>query len=176
MTTIPLNIGHLQEYRALMLEAYTLHPDAFTSTPGERASLPDSWWEKRLQTGPAAESQAFGVEVDGALVATAALTFETRIKSRHKSTLVGMYVRDACRGLGLGGKLVEAVLAAARERDGVRLVQLTVSDNNAAAKRLYQKHGFVPFGVEPFAMRGVDGFVAKCHMWCSLSADDAGTG
>ena len=173
MNAIPLTIAHLHDYRALMLEAYARHPDAFTSTPEERASLPDSWWEKRLQTGPAAESQAFGVEVDGVLAATAALTFETRTKTRHKSTLVGMYVRESCRGLGLGDKLVEEVLAAARQRDGVRLVQLTVSDNNAAAKRLYQRHGFVPFGVEPFGIRGTEGYIAKCHMWCDLSAANA---
>jgi hypothetical protein len=37
-----------QAYRALMLEAYERHPDAFTSTATERAALPLSWWEARL--------------------------------------------------------------------------------------------------------------------------------
>ena len=35
-------------YRALMLEAYAAHPDAFTSSLDERASLPLSWGQKRL--------------------------------------------------------------------------------------------------------------------------------
>jgi hypothetical protein len=38
-------------YRQLMLEAYTAHPEAFTSSPQERESLPLSWWEGRLQEG-----------------------------------------------------------------------------------------------------------------------------
>jgi hypothetical protein len=34
-------------YRALMLHAYEVAADAFTSTPEERAAEPESWWVKR---------------------------------------------------------------------------------------------------------------------------------
>ena len=35
------------EYRALMLEAYEAHADAFTSSVAERAALPLDWWQSR---------------------------------------------------------------------------------------------------------------------------------
>ncbi|MBS0426345.1 MAG: GNAT family N-acetyltransferase, partial [Proteobacteria bacterium] len=34
-------------YRALMLDAYARHPEAFTSTVAEREPLPLAWWEAR---------------------------------------------------------------------------------------------------------------------------------
>ena len=46
-----LTPNHASSYRALMLEAYRLHPDAFTSDVGEREALPIDWWEKRLNSG-----------------------------------------------------------------------------------------------------------------------------
>ncbi len=43
---------YASSYRALMLEAYECHPDAFTSSVAERAQLPLSWWQKRLDDSP----------------------------------------------------------------------------------------------------------------------------
>ena len=41
-------------YRALMLEGYERHPDAFTSSAAERAAFPMAWWESRLDVSPLA--------------------------------------------------------------------------------------------------------------------------
>jgi RimJ/RimL family protein N-acetyltransferase len=40
-----------------------------------------------------------------------------------------------------------------------------VSQGNQAAQALYQRCGFVAFGLEPFAVRVHNGYVAKVHMW-----------
>jgi ribosomal protein S18 acetylase RimI-like enzyme len=157
-------------YRALMLEAYERHPDAFTSSVAERAALPETWWQARLSAATDALEMVLGAFVRDDLVGCAGLSFESREKTRHKSTLFGMYVDDGCRHLGIGRALVMAVLAAARRRGGVRLVQLTVTDGNAAARRLYERCGFAAFGVEPCAMALGDAFVAKVHMWRALDA------
>jgi len=53
-----LTPGHASSYRVLMLEAYRLHPDAFTSDVGEREALPIQWWEKRLYSGTDATDDA----------------------------------------------------------------------------------------------------------------------
>jgi len=45
------------------------------------------------------------------------------------------------------------------------VVQLTVSDVNAAARALYEGCGFTAFGVEPMAVALGDGYVDKVHMW-----------
>jgi ribosomal protein S18 acetylase RimI-like enzyme len=155
-------------YRPLMLEAYDAHPDAFTSSVGERRALPLSWWTSRLRDDACASEMVIGAVVRDTLVGAAGLAFESREKAKHKATLVGMYVSPAHRHRGIGHRLVVEALAHARERPGMRLVQLTVTDGNAAAEALYASCGFVRYGVEPFAMAVQHRFLAKVHMWCDL--------
>ena len=69
-------------YRELMLEAYTLAPDAFTSTVEERAREPESWWIKRI-ADPTRLTIAFGFELDGQLAGTAALENWSKPKTKH---------------------------------------------------------------------------------------------
>src|SRR6478735_2489555 len=71
-------------YRALMLEAYERHPDAFTSSADERAALPMSWWESRLDVSPQAGQVVLGAFDGDRLVGAAGLQFEPRGKARHK--------------------------------------------------------------------------------------------
>jgi ribosomal protein S18 acetylase RimI-like enzyme len=157
-------------YRALMLEAYGRHPDAFTASVEERGGLPLAWWEARVQPGDAVAEMVLGGFEGGMLLGVVGLSFEARPKLRHKAHLFGMYVAPEARGRGWGEQLVRAVLAQAAARPGVRQVQLTVSEGNAAAEALYARCGFVRFGVEPRAMAHGDGFVAKVHMACDLAA------
>lgn len=152
-------------YRALMLEAYAAHPDAFTSSVGEREALPLAWWEKRLDASPAADEQVFAVLRAGRLVGVAGLAFETREKARHKAKLFGMYVPPAERGQGPGRRLVDRVLAEAAFHAGIRVIQLSVTHGNTAAVALYERCGFRQFGLEPMAVTVASGFVAKIHMW-----------
>jgi ribosomal protein S18 acetylase RimI-like enzyme len=155
-------------YRDLMLEAYTAHPDAFTSSPSERQILPMAWWEDRLSTDAHANECVFGAFVASQLVGVAGLSFQTREKLRHKCSVFGMYVRPSHRGHQLGDGLLGAVLKAARQQRGVSLAQLTVTQGNRAAVALYERHGFVAFGVEPQAVVAPSGAVTKLHMWLPL--------
>jgi RimJ/RimL family protein N-acetyltransferase len=169
---------HAAVYRALMLQAYARHPEAFTSEVSERSDLPLSWWERRLSAEPRPQHMVFGafadVEMAGELAGVAGLSFETRPKLRHKAALFGMYVAPAFRQRGLGRALVNAVLAGAKARAGVKVIQLTVTQGNAKAIALYEACGFKPFGVEPFAMAVANGFVSKVHLWQEVD-DDAGS-
>jgi len=162
---VPADVG---AYRPLMLEAYDAHPDAFTSSVAERSALPLSWWASRLRDDARASEVVIGALARDTLVGVAGLAFESREKAKHKATLFGMYVPAAHRNRGLGRRLVMEALANAKDRPATRLVQLTVTDGNAAAEALYASCGFVRFGVEPFAVAVEDRFVAKVHMWCDL--------
>lgn len=163
-----LQPGHAEAYRALMLDAYARHPDAFTSSVAEREALPLGWWQARLSAGPTAAELVLGAFTGGTLAGVAGLSFEARDKARHKALLFGMYVPPTKRGAGIGHQLVQAALAQARQRPGVRQVLLTVTQGNAAAQGLYERCGFMPFGVEPRAVALASGFVNKVHMWCDL--------
>jgi len=83
-----------------------------------------------------------------------------------------MSVLPRFRGENVGHALDEAALTEARSRAGVRIVQLTVTEGNAAARRLYERFGFVAFGVEPYAVAVHGRYVSKVHMWHDLAASD----
>lgn len=116
------------------------------------------------------KEMVFGaLDAQGRLCGVAGLSVGAREKEAHKATLFGMYVPSACRGQGIGAQLVQSVLDEARARQ-LRLVQLTVTQGNEAAERLYASQGFEIFGVEPMALRLGDAFFNKVHMWWHCDA------
>ena len=157
-------------YRELMLHAYAAAPDAFTSTPEERAQESPQWWLRRV-CDPAGLGIGFGAfdNADG-LAGAVALEYSAKPKTRHKAHLVGMFVRGSARGAGIGAALVDAALAHARDVAGAQVVTLTVTRGNAAAIDLYRRFGFVEWGAEPKAILTPGGFRAKVHMTCDLTA------
>jgi ribosomal protein S18 acetylase RimI-like enzyme len=166
MSIRPLCARDAEAYRALMLEAYDVYPQAFTSSVAERARMPLSWWEKRLDSPL---DRLLGAFAGDELVGIVGLAYEPREKARHKVTLFGMYVNVAHQRQGLGRQLVEAALEEARTQPRLKLIQLTVTAGNDAAFALYQRCGFIQYGLEPLAVRvGVEYF-DKIHMWRELS-------
>lgn len=166
MRVTRLNPGHVEPYRALMLEAYRLHPDSFTSSVAERSILPLSWWECRLAAGASATEVVFGAFIQAELAGVAGLSFDTREKTRHKSTLFGMYVPDRFRRRGVARQLLGEVLRYARSHPDTTITQLTVTAGNTPALSLYESSGFLQFGTEPCAVRVGAEYVSKVHMWC----------
>ncbi len=156
------------EYRQLMLAGYAEAADAFTVTVAERDALPLEWWAARLAEVVDAPEQVFGAMVAGRLVGVVGLRYETRVRTQHKATLFGLYLSLPHRRQGLARRLVLAALAAARQRPGTLLVQLTATDSNQAARRLYESCGFKVFGEEPMAVAVESGFLGKTHLWCRL--------
>ncbi len=170
-----LRVGLLQPadapaYRLLMLQAYTQAADAFTSTAEERAAEPLSYWERRI-ADPAGLHFAFGAFIGPRLVGTVALECNVKPKTLHKALMIGMYVEPAARGTGAARQLVDALIAQARRRGGLRLLTLTVTEGNEPAIRLYRRAGFVAFGVEPLAILTPTGYKGKVGMALDLQRD-----
>ena len=163
---LALGAADAQAYRALMLEAYGAYPQAFTSSVAERAAMPLSWWEKRLDNPLDRLLGAFDGQTLAGIVG---LAFEPREKARHKVTLFGMYVTEAYQQQGLGRRLVEAALAEARKHPRLKVIQLTVTAGNAAAFALYQRCGFIQYGLEPLAVRVGEDYFDKLHLWRELA-------
>ena len=157
-----LDASHALAYRELMLEAYDLHPQAFTSSVRERAVMPLSWWEGRLTSKLDVVLGAFEA---GTLAGIVGLAFEPREKARHKATLFGMYVSTHFRQHGLGFALVQAAVGEAQKNLALKVLQLTVTAGNDAAFNLYQRCGFIQYGLEPLAVRVGEEYYDKIHMW-----------
>jgi ribosomal protein S18 acetylase RimI-like enzyme len=156
-----LTIDDAAAYRALRLRSFREHPEAFTTSYEEleRQSLADT--QKRIAAPNMKFWGAFG---EGKLCGYVGLDRETRTKSRHKATLVGMYVQPESAGHGIGRALVDALLAEARA-DGLELIVLTVTEGNATAQALYERCGFRSFGVEPHAIKLEGRAYGKNHMY-----------
>jgi RimJ/RimL family protein N-acetyltransferase len=155
------------QYRKLMLQAYELAADAFTSTAEERAAEPEAFWVKRI-ADPSGMSAAFGAFEGQELVGTVALEFSAKPKTKHKALLIGMYVSPEARGTGAGRALLQAAVTYAQARAGTLQLTLTVTEGNAPAANLYTSAGFQSFGIEPMAILMPVGYKPKVHMWLSL--------
>ena len=160
-----LEIPDAAVYRELRLRGLREHPDAFTSSFEEENLRPLAETEKRLS--PASDTVMWGATVGGTLAGVVGLTRETRLKNRHKATLVAMYVAPEFNGRGIGKALVRTVLDEARQSD-VELVVLTVTAGNGQATALYERSGFLPFGTEPDAIRVKGVSFGKTHMYLQL--------
>lgn len=168
MKIAKLESAHADAYRSLMLGGYESAPEAFTATLEERRDKPLSWWRERFTGQPQAACTVFGAFEGERLVGVVGLRQAPRPKTRHKATLFGLYVHPDAAGRGVGRRLVEAVLEEARGNAAIRAVQLTVTESNEPALRLYASCGFERFGIEPMAIRTGERFLAKVHMWCPV--------
>ncbi len=93
--------------------------------------------------------------VDGSICGTADVTLGART---HKHVgHIGLSVDASVRGKKLGRLLFETLLSEAKnELSGLRIFQLSVFENNVAARKLYESCGFTVVGALPntIAYRG----------------------
>ena len=128
-------------YRAVRMEALERCPEAFASTLEIEATRPPEAFAERLQA-----SAVFAAIDGGEPAGMAGFYRHDTPKMAHKGMLWGMYVRPEARGRGIARQLVEAVLAHAATQ--VEILQLAVTTDNAPARALYQRLGFVEYGIE----------------------------
>jgi len=139
-------------YQSLRLQALRDSPASFSASHDDEAGR--SLAEIEARVTPAADGSVcmFGAFADESLVGFVAFIRPQRTKLAHSAELAGMYVDEAFRRRGIGGRLVEALVAHARAIGGVRQLKLGVVRTNAAARSLYAAAGFKSFGVEPDAL------------------------
>jgi RimJ/RimL family protein N-acetyltransferase len=95
------------------------------------------------------------LDADGAICGHADLRARPERAASHRC-LLGMGVHRDARRQGLGERLLATALAWARTQPGLDWVDLEVLSNNAPARRLYERCGFVFAGELPDLFR-IDG-------------------
>lgn len=156
----------LAAYRVIRLAALRQHPEAFSSSFEEESQLDLEGFAHRVPEHPP------GATIGGfdgpTLVAIAGLSVVPRLKTRHKGVVVGVYVDPAHRGTGLAGDIMLAVIAAGR-RANLALLQLTVTAGNDPARRLYERFGFLSYGLERRALLVGDRYYDETLMALDLA-------
>ncbi|WP_321939926.1 GNAT family N-acetyltransferase [Paraburkholderia sp. J8-2] len=122
--------------KGIFLAALSDSPTAFGLRYATAAAYSEQQWRDcaSAQTQPLylvalEQGQAVGLIGDG-------------ITRSHEYHLIAMWVHPKRRGMGIGGRLVNAIQARAIER-GYRRVVLRVSPENGRAADLYRRHGFI---------------------------------
>ncbi|QFT88001.1 ribosomal-protein-alanine N-acetyltransferase [Bacillus sp. THAF10] len=139
-----------KQYRELRLEGLKGVPEAFSSSFDEESKMDVAAFASRFG---AAHVFTFGAFIEQKLAGTVTLICETKIKIKHRSHIVAMYVSDEFRKQGVGKMLMETAIHRASEQEGVEQVLLTVNASNEPAKKLYQSLGFTTFGVDVRALK-----------------------
>jgi ribosomal protein S18 acetylase RimI-like enzyme len=149
-----LGPGDVARYHALRQRGLAEHPEAFTSSAEEEAALAADKLAARVARSPERPHDVvLGAFEGDALVGICGMRVDMRAKARHRGHVFGMYVpREQC-GRGIGSALVAALVAHARQCDGLDALVLSVTAGNDDAQELYARHGFTPIGREPGAVR-----------------------
>ena len=126
--------------RAVRLRALADAPGAFASRLEDERDRPESAWRDRLATPSACTFLAYdGRDVVG-IVAVFLMP-----EDRSCAHLVSMWVAPSFRRTGAATAMVGSVLDWSRRQDAKR-VELWVTEQNEAARRLYERCGFVVSG------------------------------
>jgi ribosomal protein S18 acetylase RimI-like enzyme len=175
MADIPVDIrrlvaADLPAYKQLRDEMLLAHPEAFTSDADEERRKEPADYLYRLGLDRHEGGHfLLGAWRGDRLVGAVGCERDVRRKGRHIGHVVGMMVRPALRGHGVGGALIDALVGEVRRGDGVAMLTLTVTVGNASAIRLYEARGFVPYGTLVGAIRLPGGRqFDKLHMVLAL--------
>ena len=152
---------------ALRLALLRSDPLAYVTSAEEWARRSPADVAGRLAPSPT--HVTYGVSVVGELAGILTLLRESRAATAHRAEIVGVGVRPEFRGQGCADALLRSALDQARRWEGVTQVELSVTETQHAALRLYQRWGFQTWGVQPGAVRGPDGEVrAPQHLTLKL--------
>ena len=95
-------------------------------------------------------------EVDGRIAGNCQITFNSRIKTRHRASVAIALISEFW-GLGIGTRMFEELIKIAERNEDVLQLELEFVEGNSRARALYEKMGFRITGVHPDAIRLKDG-------------------
>lgn len=134
-------VADWERVRDIRLAALADAPDAFASTLAEESRQPAAYWQERLRRPDARTLLAVdGTGRDVGITVVAASFDDLAV-----GAVYAVWVAPPARGSGAADALVAAALRTARELGYPRVV-LDVGEHNAAAQRLYARHGFTATG------------------------------
>lgn len=119
---------------------------------------------RSLESAP--KSVLYVAKVDGIIIGDALLSGSPRERIAHRASL-GISVQKKYWNLGIGSRLISAIIEFAKSAD-IEIIELSVRSDNPAAIHLYEKFGFRVIGEFPgmLKVRGenVDGTLMNLYL------------
>lgn len=152
------------DFWAVRLRAVREHPRAFGWTAEEVLHMPPAERARRFRDDWLEGGVMLGAFVDHRLVGTLGLARPSRAKRRHRGEIRSVYVAPEARGAGIAAALLAEAIRRAGVTPGLEVLGLSVGEDNAPARRLYERFGFEAYGVEHRALKVDGGYVDEVLM------------
>ncbi len=120
------------------------------------------WLQGLLANIRQGETVSVLAEVEGEIVGNGEITRGPYKETKHLGHL-GLTIRGAYRGLGIGREMVRTLLLQAR-RQGLKMVHVEFLSTNRSAVRVYKKAGFTKVGAIPGKVRRNGKFIDSIIM------------
>lgn len=141
-----LNRKDKANYRKIRAECLQKFPDNFGSTFKEESRLKELKFEVFLKEENA-DNFMFGAFDGESLSGICGFSRESRLKTKHRGEIVQMYVKPQYTGKNIGFDLLQKTIEAAFENAEAEQIILSVVADNKGANKLYEKLGFVEYGL-----------------------------
>ncbi|MBR0964623.1 GNAT family N-acetyltransferase [Bradyrhizobium diazoefficiens] len=152
-----LTVDDLDAFREIRAGALRVYPEMFGSPEedegGDAMFAAYRHWLGGTMLG------AFGY---GSLIGIAGFYVSADMRTKHRGQIYTVYVRENCRGRGVGDRLIRDLLAHAESC--VEQVHLAVLVKSTAAIKTYKRNGFEVYGTDPRAVRIGDAVYDKFLM------------
>ena len=173
MQVRPMKREEAAMYVALRREMLDDAPWAFGASPEDDTRLDAARIARNVSHGESANNYALIGAFDDMpaglrLVGCAELMRDSTIKTQHRADIYSVYVTPTHRGRGAGLAIIEEAKRMARTWRGVDSLRLSVSVRSPAARRVYERVGFVAWGVEPGCLCVEGEFIDEVHLVCML--------
>ncbi len=137
----------VEVYRTFRLRALADAPHAFSDSYALATARPPEFWHQRVANTSAGIESVLMVAVDAATDTWLGMTgCYVEDPTNGSALVVSVWVAPEARRRRLARRLVDAVVAWARERK-TRTLRLWVVATNERAQRVYTAAGFTPTGV-----------------------------
>lgn len=156
----------------LRLRALEEEPLAFGKSAHEHRSVPVNVVKERLRNA-SPESFTMGAFSEQEMTGMVTFRVEDNAKERHKGRIYAFYVAPEERGKGVGRALLSSAIEYARRDPLVEQVLLAVSAVQQSARILYQRIGFLRFGLEPDSLKVGERYIDEEHMILRLRGHPA---
>ncbi len=162
MEIVKLGPADTERFLALRHAMFEAEAMSFRGAGADDDAIGMAAWRERL-----ARDHVYAVVRDGQWLAVGGLTRLAGAKLDHKGLVWGMYAVPAARGTGAAARILDQLEATAQEL-GLRQLQLTLMADNARARRVYERHGYVLYAIEPDSVRRDGEFADEALMWKRL--------
>jgi RimJ/RimL family protein N-acetyltransferase len=166
----------LPAFVALRNEMLCLYPDAFTSDFETERHKPPESFTSRLGS-PDSGHCVWGAFEDTAqgqqLLGTIAMERDrdTRLQKRHIVHVTAVMVHPSAQGRGIASQLIAICVDCSLANAEIDQLILTVTASNEQVVRLYERAGFVPYGLLPRAICVSGQYFDKLHMRLDVAAN-----